>query len=108
MGLFFWKENKEIDSVAKAVADDLFSYVRPEVARHHVFATGKLKKKQAPKIAQKFTDAFLQLQRFGQAKSLGVYGKARLQKTFNDRLEELGYDTDVVTKLAETMLLQNA
>jgi len=107
MGLLFWKDNKEIDALARAVADDLFSYVQPDIARHHILGTGKLKKKQAPKVAQKFTDVFLQLKRFGESKSLGVYGKARLQKTFNDRLEELGYDADVVHKIAESMLLQN-
>ena len=107
MGLLFWKDNKEIDALAQAIADDLFSYVQPEVARQHIFRTGKLKKKQAPKVAQKFTDVALQMQRFGQANSLGVYGKARLQKGFNDRLEELGYDADVVHKIAESMLLRN-
>jgi hypothetical protein len=25
MGLFFWKDNRKIDSFAQAVADDLFS-----------------------------------------------------------------------------------
>jgi len=50
----------------------------------------------------------LQMQRYGESKSLGVYGKARLQKRFNDRLEELGYDADVVLKIAESMLLRNS
>ena len=36
-----------------------------------------------------------------------VYGKARLQKKFNERLEELGYDPDVVMKIAEFILLRN-
>jgi hypothetical protein len=107
MGLLFWKDNQEIDAMAQAIADDLYSYVQPDVARHHIFATGKLKKKQAPKVAQKFTDVVLQMHRFGEAKSLGVYGKARMQKRFNDRLEELGYDANVVHKIAESMLLRN-
>jgi len=107
MALLFWKNNREIDALAKAVADDLFSYVRSDVARQHVFGTGKLSKKKKLKVEQKFTDVILQMQRFGKAKSLGIYGKARLQKKFNERLEELGYESDVVNKIAEIILLRN-
>jgi hypothetical protein len=64
-------------------------------------------KKQNRKVEQKFTDVILQLQRFGKANSLSIYGKARLQKKFNERLEELGYDSDVVNKIAEIILLRN-
>ena len=108
MGLFFWKDNKEIDAIARALADDLYSYVRPDVARQYVQGGSTGKKKLARKVDQKFTDIMLQIKRFGESKDLGIYGKARLQKTFNERLEELGYDTDVVNKIAETILLRNA
>lgn len=107
MGLFFWKDNKQIDAFAQAVADDLFSYVRPDMARQYVFGTGKIPKKQKIRTEQKFNDIFLQIKRFSEANSLGIYGKARLQKKFNGRLEELGYHIDVVNKLAENMLLRN-
>ncbi|MDH3431716.1 MAG: hypothetical protein OEQ14_17085 [Gammaproteobacteria bacterium] len=107
MGLLFWKNNKDVDALARAVADDLFSYVRPEVAKQFVFGTGKLAKKQNRKVEQKFTDVILQLQRFSKANALGIYGKARLQKKFNERLEELGYELDVVNKIAEIILLRN-
>ncbi len=62
------------------------------------------KKKQA-KVKQKFTDIVLQLERFSESNGLGIYGKARLQKKFNDRLEELGYETEVVNKITENFLL---
>jgi len=107
MGLLFWKNNKEVDALARAVADDLFSYVQPDIAKQYVFGKGKLAKKQHRKVEQKFTDVILQLQRFGKANELGIYGKARLQKKFNERLEELGYELDVVNKIAEFMLLRN-
>ena len=107
MGLLFWRNNSKIDAFAQALADDLFSYVRPDIARQHVFGRGKLPKKQKIKVEQKFSDTVLQIKRFSDANSLGVYGKARLQKQFNERLEELGYPMDVVNKIAENFILQN-
>jgi len=106
MGFLFWKDNRKIDNFAKAVADDLFSYVQPDVARQHVLGGNvDVSKKKAAKIKQKFVDIELQIKRFGEANSLGVYGKARLQKQFNDRLEKLGYDIELVNKIAEKFLL---
>ena len=46
------------------------------------------------------------MQQFSAANSLGIYGKARLQKQFSDRLLELGYDVAVTNKIVETILLQ--
>lgn len=108
MGLLFWKNNKAIDNFAQAVADDLFSYVQPDLARQHVRGRGDMPKKKKAAIEQKFTDIRLQLKRFSDAQSLGIYGKARLQKQFNDRLEELGYHIDVINSITEDFLLQNA
>jgi hypothetical protein len=108
MGLLFWKNNKAIDAFAQAVADDLFSFVQPDVARRHVQGRGDISKKKKAKIEQKFTDIRLQIKRFAESQSLGIYGKARLQKQFNDRLEELGYHVDVVNKITESFLLRNA
>lgn len=107
MALFFWKNNRKIDAFAHTVADDLFSYVQPDIASQHVLGKGDFSKKKKAKIEQKFTDIILQIRRFSESESLGVYGKARLQKKFNDRLEELGYPTEVVNKIAESFLLQN-
>lgn len=108
MGLFFWKDNRKIDSFAQAVADDLFSYVQPDIAIQHVLGRGEVSKKKKAKIDQKFTDIRLQIKRFSEANSLGVYGKARLMKQFNDRLEELGYEVEVVNKITENFLISNA
>lgn len=109
MGLLFWKDNRKIDAFAQAIADDLFSYVQPDVARQHVFGGNeKRSKKQVAKTDQKFTDIVRQIERFTESNSLGVYGKARLLKKFNERLEELGYSTDVVTKITESFLFRSA
>lgn len=107
MGFAFWKNNRQIDAFAQAVADDLFSHIQPDVANAHVLAKGKLSKKQKIKAEQKFNDILLQIKRFSESQSLGIYGKARLQKKFNERLEELGYKTDVVNKIAENFLIHN-
>lgn len=108
MGLMFWKNNRKIDAFAQAIADDLYSYVQPDVARQHVLGGGgnKLSKKRVAKVNQKFTDIVRQIERFEDSHSLGVYGKARLHKQFNERLGELGYTTDVVNKITESFLLR--
>lgn len=109
MGLLFWKDNRKIDAFAQAIADDLFSYVQPDVARQHVFGGNEQRsKKQVAKTDQKFTDIVRQIERFADSNSLGVYGKARLLKKFNERLEELGYSTDVVNKITESFLFRSA
>ena len=108
MGLFFWKDNKKIDQFAQAIADELFSQVRPDNASRFFGGKSGLEKKQRRKIEQKFNDTLLQAQRFIASNSLGIYGKARLQKQFNDRLAELGYDSAVVSRISQSMLLQKA
>lgn len=108
MGLLFWKNNRQIDTFAHTVADDLFSYVQPEVARDLLFGGAQKNSKQRRKIEQKVNDIVLQMRRFSDSQSLGIYGKARLQREFNGRLQELGYDDDVVNKLTEIVLLQSS
>ena len=107
MGLLFWKNNKDIDLFAQGVADDLFSHINPEAARDFTSGATKATKKQKIKVEKKLSDVVLQIQRFSKEHSLGVYGKARLQQTFNERLNELGYSPEVVNKLAESILLRN-
>jgi hypothetical protein len=108
MGLFFWKDNNKIDSFALAVADELFSHVQPDNAREFFGGKPRLKKKQLLKIERKFNNTILQVQRFLDSNSLGIYGKARLQKQFNSRLAELGYEIEVVNRISELMLLRRA
>lgn len=106
MALVFWKDNRRIDAFAKAVADDLFSHVQPDVALRHFEGAHEKNRKKQRKIELRLAGAVNQMQRFSDANSLGVYGKARLQKRFSDRLLELGYDPDVTTWLVETILLR--
>lgn len=106
MGLFFWKDNRKIDQFARAIADELFSQVQPESASRFFSGKSGLEKRQLRKIEQKFNDTLLQARRFCASNSLGIYGKARLQKQFNDRLTELGYDSGVVSRISQSMLMQ--
>ena len=106
MGLFFWKDNRKIDQFARAIADELFSQVRPDNARRYFGGKPGLEKKQLRRIEQKFSDTLLQAQRFCDSNSLGIYGRARLQKQFNDRLAELGYESGIVSRISQSMLSQ--
>lgn len=107
MGLFFWKNNSKIDNFGAALAEDLFSHVQPQVAEAHFTGTTQDNKKKQRKIEQRFHALIGQMQEFCSTNSLGIYGKARLQKTFSDRLLELGYNDAVTHKLVETILLRN-
>ncbi|MGW8370476.1 MAG: hypothetical protein ACWGPN_17585 [Gammaproteobacteria bacterium] len=107
MSLLFWKNNKLIDGFAQTVADELFSYVSADLARQQVFGAKDMPKKQARKAEQKFQDTVLQIRRFSESHSLGVYGKARLQQKFDERLQELGYPKDVVKRISELILARN-
>lgn len=107
MGLFFWKNNSKIDAFAFALAEDLFSQVQPEVAVQHFSGMAHDNKKKQRKLEQRFQALMGQMHEFSETNSLGVYGKARLQKTFGDRLLELGYDDAVTHRLVETIVLRN-
>jgi hypothetical protein len=107
MGLLFWKDNKKIDAFANAVAEDLYSHIQPKIADQHFRGIAQQNKKKQRKIEQRLAGIIGQMQQFSAANSLSIYGKARLQKKFSDRLLELGYDVAATNKLVETILLQN-
>ena len=107
MGLFFWKDNKKIDAFAFALAEDLFSQVQPDVVVQHFTGAGLDNKKKKRKIEERFQALVQQMHEFNLTNSLGIYGKARMQKTFSDRLLELGYDDAVTHKLVEAIVLRN-
>lgn len=104
MGLFFWKDNKKIDAFAVAVADDLFSHVRPEDARKHLQGEALKSRKKSRKIDERLAGIINQMRAFRDTNNLGVYGKARLQMKFNERLLELGYDVEDTNRLVDIIL----
>lgn len=107
MGLFFWKDNKKIDAFAFALAEDLFSHVLPDAAKQQFAGGGLDNKKKQRKVELRLNALIGQMREFNQTNSLGIYGKARLQKVFSDRLLELGYDDAVTSRLVETIVLRN-
>ena len=105
MGLLFWKNNKKIDAYAKTLAENLFSYVQPEVAQQYLAPGNKLPKKRQAQVKKYLAELYTQIKSFSETNSLGIYGKARLQMQLNERLEELGYDETVVKKISDQILL---
>ena len=104
MGLFFWKDNRKIDAFAVAIADDLFSHVRPEDAKRHLQGEMVKSKKKSSKIDQRLAVIISQMKAFRDTNNLGVYGKARLQMKFNERLLELGFDVEDTNRLVDIIL----
>ena len=85
----------------------MFSQVQPDVAAQHFTGPGLDNKKKKRKIEERFQALMGQMREFNLTNSLGIYGQARLQKTFSDRLLELGYDDAVTHKLVETIVFRN-
>lgn len=104
MKLFFWKRNKEIDQFARMVADELFSQVQPELMRD--FFAGVANKKDSKSVESRLKGAEKQVAQFNIANKLGVYGKARLQLTILERLQELGYDKDIAKRVNDRMIMK--
>lgn len=107
MALMFWKNDKKINAFAHALANEMFSYVSPEVAKDHFQGKLHASKKKQHKVDQRLAGMVYEMKKFCDANSLGIYGKARLQKQFSDRLLELGYDEGVTRQLVESVLLRN-
>ena len=108
MKIFFWKNNQAIDVFANNVANDLFSVVQPQSIK--AFFKSSAKDKQAKKnrknVEANVTVAMKKIQQFRSTNALGTYGKARLQLKFNKRLQELGYDIDVIRELNDFILVR--
>ena len=108
MNLFFWKNNRAIDSFANQVANELFRSIQPEAAKKYL--DGASDKKQTRKFEKKMQNELLwlvkKINEFKLINSLGVYGKARLHLKFKIRLEELGYDARVTSKINEVVMVE--
>jgi len=108
MGLLFWKNNNVIDTFANEIANKFFGTVQPQLAQDYF--TGSVDKKQAKKtsknVDREIQDIIRGIAEFRVIHSLGVYGKARLHMKFRERLEELGYSTEVAERLNEIIMLK--
>jgi len=94
--------------IANNTANELFSVVQPQSIRDFFQSSSKDKKrkKEWKKVEANISFAIKQIQQFRATNSLGVYGKARLQHGFNNRLLELGYDSEDVRKLNDFILIR--
>lgn len=107
MGILFWrKNNRKIDEFARTAADELYSYVNPEEAARHFAGEKEKKKKRQQNIEKQFSGIIHKMHDFGIENSLGIYGKARLQMQFSERLVELGYEEKLARKIVDTILYQ--
>lgn len=107
MGLFFWRKNNDkIDAFARSAAEELYSYVSPEEAARYFSGQSEKKKKKQRNIDKRINAIIIQVHNFSEENSLGIYGKARLQQQFSERLIELGYDSGTSRELVRIILLQ--
>lgn len=113
MKLFFWKDNFMIDNFAKQLADDCFSITPPNSVAAYFDkqdAAPDNKKNNAKHDATErhLYDMALKVVQFKQQMKLGVYGKARLLLTFQERLVELGYEQTLAERLNRHLLRRTA
>lgn len=108
MSLFFWRKNKLIDAFASNIANDLYSSIQPATAKQYFAGavTDKESKKMKKKIDAKIADIIKQVEQFRIVNSIGVYGKARIHLKFSERLQELGYDSNIAKKINEHIMLK--
>ncbi len=105
MPILFWKKNRLIDVFATDVANELYSFVQPQSVQDY-FTSASKGKKDKKKIESFLNGIIKQMRQFRLTHALGVYGKARLQLKFNERLSELGYDKDVIARLNQLILVR--
>jgi hypothetical protein len=106
MPILFWKKNKQIDTFANSIANELYSTIQPDAALEFVNELGSKKTKTGVKVARKLDDIILRINQFRTENPLGVYGKARLYMKFAQQLEELGYEKKVVKVLNEKIMIR--
>jgi len=107
MSIFFWKNNNIIDMFASELANELYGKIHPSEAKKYFegFSDKKEKKDISNKMQREIQSAVKNIIQFKLVNKLGVYGKARLHLKFKARLEELGFEKDVVKQINEIVML---
>lgn len=122
MKWFFWQKNSLVEAFARTQADDLSSFLRPEVLAEYLAAgagspvAGKKKKTghvslkktvaRSREAEHRLAEIITRVRQFKAEQSLGIYRKARLHQVFADRLVELGYTADLAKEINQLILLQ--
>jgi hypothetical protein len=100
--LLFWRKNKEIDSFANILADELYSQLPPQMlAKQEKTADRKL----VLRFDKQLQNIVTRLQDFKAIHNLGVYGKARFHLTFMERLRSHGYPEALTKEINEYLLI---
>lgn len=115
MTIFPWKKNKHIDDFAILLADEFYSRILPDLANEYFNINDsrvdkkqlKARKDDIKKVNQAMVAALSEVMTFRKSQKLGVYGKARLQLKFMERLIELGYHQEIARKLNDEILLKS-
>lgn len=101
--LRFWKRNREIDSFAKILADEVYSQFPPQMME-------KLEDSKNKKLGRRFDKELKtivsRLQDYKDIHKLGIYGKARFHLTFMERLRQHGYPDAVTKEINEYLLVK--
>lgn len=116
MNLLFWKKNKLIDQFATRIADELYSRIPPASAEKLLSGNGPNKAKRVSKKEKKslsgsvsvLSGVIESVREFLNEHKLGIYGKARLQMQFMERLKDLGYSEETINSLNEMILVETA
>lgn len=108
---FFFKQNKQMNTFAIQLADDLFSAVPFELINEymeHEYGKERSSNKIGKRIDGVLNDLAEKIQQYILSHNIGLYKKARLHLAFMGRLEELGYSANLAKKINEIILLKVA
>lgn len=108
MGIFFWKNNKQIDEFSDSIANEFYNAVTPMAFEKYLVDTKKAKgnKKRDKNVKRAVQVVITRIKNFRQQVPLGVYGKARMHMKFKNRLLELGYGSEIVDDLSKLIMLE--
>lgn len=91
--------NKELDTFAKSLAQDLAKRYPPALEN------SPDKKISPNRIAKVLEEAVAKAVQFNQDRKLGMFGKARLGNSFRWELKELGYSDKFVEFATEALIV---
>ena len=101
--LLFWRKNKEIDSFATILADDLYSQLPPQMLEKQGKNTNK---KVTLRFDKELQNIVRRLEDYKAINKLGVYGKARFHLTFMELLNSHGYPEGLTKEINDYLLVK--
>lgn len=99
MNILAWFSAKDVDGIAKKLADELSKKYPPSSEKDK---QKKISEKRLTRILEELYDEAIE---FRNNQKLGVYKKARLGNTFRWELHNLGYSDEFVNVATEGMVV---